>query len=93
MGIRDQICLSYVRMLPWSVSIKNLQASQLCSQAPLRNMLESGQTLESLKGDEIEPIRREHFSSALRRVRPSVHVSELTAYEEWNKQFGSAESF
>eukprot|EP00039_Didymoeca_costata_P004799 m.76171 g.76171 ORF g.76171 m.76171 type:complete len:580 (+) comp12545_c0_seq8:279-2018(+) len=70
--------------------------SQLCkdaAMAPLRNMLESGQTLESLKGDEIEPIRREHFSSALRRVRPSVHVSELTAYEEWNKQFGSAESF
>merc|ERR1712154_6958 len=66
--------------------------SQLCKEAalaPLRRMIHSGAALDDLHSDSIAPMTIRDFESAFQSVRPSVHQSELAAYEEWDRQFGS----
>lgn len=37
----------------------------------------------------VRDVTRDDFDAALAQVRPSVSPSELAAFEEWNKAFGS----
>lgn len=59
------------------------------SMGPLREALRHGIEITMLKKEDMRPVTLQDFESALQEVRPSVSLSELGAYEDWNKQFGS----
>ncbi|OIT05585.1 PREDICTED: fidgetin-like protein 1 [Nicotiana attenuata] len=59
------------------------------SMGPLREALRQGIEITKLKKDDMRPVNLQDFEDALQEVRPSVSSTELGAYEDWNKQFGS----
>ncbi|XP_065877123.1 ATPase family AAA domain-containing protein FIGL1 [Euphorbia lathyris] len=56
---------------------------------PLREALKQGIEITKLKKEDMRPVNLQDFEMALQEVRPSVSLSELGTYDEWNKQFGS----
>ncbi|KDP46288.1 hypothetical protein JCGZ_10128 [Jatropha curcas] len=59
------------------------------SMGPLREALKQGIEITKLKKEDMRPVTLQDFEKALQEVRPSVSLSELGTYDEWNKQFGS----
>ncbi|XP_038884179.1 ATPase family AAA domain-containing protein FIGL1 [Benincasa hispida] len=59
------------------------------SMGPLREALKQGTEITLLKKEDMRPVTLKDFESAMQEVRPSVSLSELGTYDEWNKQFGS----
>ncbi|XP_050938529.1 ATPase family AAA domain-containing protein FIGL1 isoform X4 [Cucumis melo] len=59
------------------------------SMGPLREALQQGTDITLLKKEDMRPVNLKDFESAMQEVRPSVSLSELGTYNEWNKQFGS----
>ncbi|KAG8637747.1 ATPase family AAA domain-containing protein FIGL1 isoform X4 [Manihot esculenta] len=59
------------------------------SMGPLREALKQGIEITKLRKEDMRPVTLEDFEKALQEVRPSVSMSELGTYDEWNKQFGS----
>ncbi|TYK24257.1 fidgetin-like protein 1 [Cucumis melo var. makuwa] len=59
------------------------------SMGPLREALQQGTDITLLKKEDMRPVNLKDFESAMQEVRPSVSLSELGTYDEWNKQFGS----
>ncbi|XP_048139302.1 ATPase family AAA domain-containing protein FIGL1 isoform X3 [Rhodamnia argentea] len=67
--------------------MKNLAKD--ASMGPLREALIQGIEITKLRKEDMRPVTLQDFENALQEVRPSVSISELGIYEEWNKQFGS----
>ncbi|KAF2316438.1 hypothetical protein GH714_041779 [Hevea brasiliensis] len=59
------------------------------SMGPLREALKQGIEITKLKKEDMRPVTLQDFEKALQEVRPSVSLSELGTYDQWNKQFGS----
>ncbi|XP_070052004.1 ATPase family AAA domain-containing protein FIGL1 [Nicotiana tomentosiformis] len=59
------------------------------SMGPLREALKQGIEITKLEKEDMRPVNLQDFEDALQEVRPSVSSTELGAYEDWNKQFGS----
>ncbi|XP_002509525.2 ATPase family AAA domain-containing protein FIGL1 isoform X1 [Ricinus communis] len=59
------------------------------SMGPLREALKQGIEITKLRKEDMRPVTVQDFEMALQEVRPSVSLSELGIYDEWNKQFGS----
>lgn len=59
------------------------------SMGPLREALKQGTEITLLNKEDMRPVTLKDFESAMQEVRPSVSLSELGTYDEWNKQFGS----
>ncbi|XP_022989866.1 ATPase family AAA domain-containing protein FIGL1 isoform X1 [Cucurbita maxima] len=59
------------------------------SMGPLREALKQGTEITLLKKEDMRPVTLKDFENAMQEVRPSVSLSELGTYDEWNKQFGS----
>ncbi|KAJ3092775.1 hypothetical protein HK102_003038 [Quaeritorhiza haematococci] len=57
------------------------------SLGPIRSL---GERLVSTPADQIRPICLADFQQALGVIRPSVSGASLSAFEEWNKNFGTA---
>jgi SpoVK/Ycf46/Vps4 family AAA+-type ATPase len=64
----------------------------LCTEAslgPIRCLIKSGVSIETVDADQVRPISFEDFEEALQNVRPSVSESDLNHYLDWNEAFGS----
>jgi len=49
------------------------------------------EAIRSLKKEEMNvPIKQEDFEEAFSKIQSSVSSSDLSAYERWMKEFGSA---
>ncbi|OAY64046.1 Fidgetin-like protein 1 [Ananas comosus] len=59
------------------------------SMGPLREALRQGFEITKLRKEDMRPVTLKDFEDALQEVRPSVSLTELGIYEEWNRQFGS----
>ncbi|KAI8360543.1 P-loop containing nucleoside triphosphate hydrolase protein [Mortierella sp. GBAus27b] len=53
---------------------------------PLRSL---GETLLDTPADQVRPIQYQDFLQALRTIRPSVSPQSLSAFEEWNREYGA----
>ncbi|KAH9600694.1 AAA ATPase [Trypanosoma melophagium] len=62
---------------------------QVCREAAMGPLREVTMRLTDVMLSDLRPIQRKDFTQALKRIRPSVGVSEVTRYVEWNEQFGS----
>jgi SpoVK/Ycf46/Vps4 family AAA+-type ATPase len=65
----------------------------LCREAalgPIRSI--DARAIHHITVDQVRPINYQDFISALRHVRCTVSASDLKAFEEWNRQFGSGAS-
>eukprot|EP00898_Chlorokybus_atmophyticus_P008088 jgi/Chlat1/8280/Chrsp78S07734 len=61
---------------------------QLIREACMYPVLEQD-CIENLTSADLRPTSLKDFQDALFAIKPSVAASELTAYEQWNEQFGS----
>lgn len=61
----------------------------LCAEASLGPVRDLGDQIGSVSVDNVRPISYRDFVDACRAVRASVSDSDLTAYVEWNKTYGS----
>ncbi|KAJ8907324.1 hypothetical protein NDN08_007438 [Rhodosorus marinus] len=61
----------------------------LCAEAALGPVRDLGDALSSISADGVRKIDLEDFRVASRLVRASVGSSELEAYIEWNRTYGS----
>ncbi|KAJ8749932.1 hypothetical protein K2173_013847 [Erythroxylum novogranatense] len=59
------------------------------SMGPLREALIQGIEITKLQKEDMRPVSVQDFENALPEVRPSVSLSELYIFEDWNKKFGS----
>jgi spastin len=57
------------------------------SLGPIRSL---GDRLVSTPADQIRGITYQDFVNAMTIIRPSVSQSSLKAYENWNREFGTA---
>jgi SpoVK/Ycf46/Vps4 family AAA+-type ATPase len=65
----------------------------LCTEAahgPLRNI--SMTQIRTVSTNEVRPIIVDDFEDAMNQVKASVSQSDLNAYFEWDKSFGSNSS-
>ncbi|KAG0042304.1 hypothetical protein BGZ83_000612 [Gryganskiella cystojenkinii] len=53
---------------------------------PLRSL---GETLLETPADQVRPIQFQDFVQALQTIRPSVSPQSLSAFEEWNREYGA----
>lgn len=61
----------------------------LCSEAALGPVRDLGSSIQSISVDAVRPINLSDFQHSMRMVRASVSPKDLTAYQEWNKIYGS----
>ncbi|KAJ4766120.1 P-loop containing nucleoside triphosphate hydrolases superfamily protein [Rhynchospora pubera] len=59
---------------------------------PLREALMQGTEIIKLKKEDLRPVNLRDFEDSLQEIRPSVALSEIAIYEEWNQQFGSSKN-
>ncbi|KAJ3219914.1 hypothetical protein HDU67_008443 [Dinochytrium kinnereticum] len=57
------------------------------SLGPIRSL---GDALVSAAAEDLRPILLKDFESAIGTIRPSVSRSSLKAFEDWNKEYGTA---
>ena len=63
---------------------------QVCKEAAMGPVREvSPDQLRDIRPEDMRPIQLRDFEDALRHIRPTVSVSSLAKYEQWNKEFGS----
>lgn len=53
---------------------------------PIREM---GKAVLDAKARDIKPVNINHFTAALRTIRPSTQRETITKYEKWNREYGS----
>lgn len=66
--------------------------SLVCREAAmdtLRCGLAGASNIDDIRMDVVPAVTMAHFENALRSVPPSVAPSELAAYAEWDRKFGS----
>jgi fidgetin-like protein 1 len=64
----------------------------LCTEAamgPVRDLAQSGKSLQSIRDIDVPSIQRIHFDLAFESVMPSVSPSDLKRYLDWNSEYGS----
>jgi len=61
----------------------------LCQEAAMGPIRESVKMISRIDESDLPPICFNHFSAALRSVRPSVAQKDLDAYISWNDEFGT----
>ncbi|KAJ3095855.1 hypothetical protein HK100_005710 [Physocladia obscura] len=62
----------------------------LAREASLGPIRALGNEFESKPLEEVRPIQYSDFASAVAVIRPSVSKSSLGAFEDWNKEYGTA---
>ncbi|XP_065355866.1 fidgetin-like protein 1 [Calliphora vicina] len=63
----------------------------LCREAsmePLRSL--PAETIITFRKENLRPVIKDDFHTALKNIRPSVSQSDLKQYVEWNKTYGSS---
>ncbi|KAF4729810.1 Katanin p60 ATPase-containing subunit A-like 2, partial [Perkinsus olseni] len=63
--------------------------NQLCREAAMSSMRNLNMDkMRTMKPEDLPPLRLEHFSEALKVIRPSSTGENIAALVEWNKQHG-----
>ena len=61
----------------------------LCQEAAMFPIRELGMRVNTVKANQIRPLKYSDFQLAMRVVRPSVSRDQLRKFELWNEEFGS----
>eukprot|EP00250_Pteridium_aquilinum_P014956 c22302_g2_i1 orf=409-1845(+) len=61
----------------------------LCQEAAMIPIRELGMRVNTVKADQVRPLRYTDFQQAMCGIRPSVSKDQLQHFELWNQQFGS----
>lgn len=79
------------RLVDRTEGYSGADVTNLCKEAAMGPMRDVGSELFEDVNREvvIPPITLSHFDFALKVTRPTVSPSDLAAYEEWDRQFGT----
>jgi len=62
----------------------------LCKDAALGPLRELGSLVREISPSKVRPINVKDFQASLTQIRSSVSLQSLQAFEQWNKEYGSA---